>query len=228
MPVWQRGKMHDRPDFGDLSGYGWVYELVDVRPGVRAAALDRHRSLMGGTVADGRSGTLVDLVSAITRYSYDADAVSPQTFERLAPYGVLFLQWELRFPVEWRDGWPYSPWSAKEAVLNTFCVRGPTPQTGPALADLLIAAVGRTQRCQDRWYCRLARRIETPQLRTRLAAAAAGASEQTQLRARFVLWVLDHPDEGTGSAAWRRWLRSEGHPVTPASVPGRAGRPARP
>ena len=165
---------------------------------------------MGAGLADGSSGTLVDLVSAIARYGYDADAAAdPQTFERIAGYGVLFLQWELRFPVEWRDGWPYSPWSAKEAVLKAFWVRGATPQTGPALADLLIAAVGRTHRCQDRWYWRLAQRIETPQLRARLQAEAADAGEQTRLRARFVLWLLDHPAEGTGSAAWRRWLRSE-------------------
>ncbi len=126
---------------------------------------------------------------------------------------MLFLHWELRFPAEWRDGWLHSPWSEKEAILKTFCVRGATPQTGPALADLLIAAVSRVQRCQDRWYWRVARRIVSPQLRGRLEAAAEGAGERTRLRARFVLWVLDHPDEGTGSAAWRRWLRSEGRPV---------------
>jgi hypothetical protein len=148
--------MTDRPDFGDFGRYGWVFELIDARPGVRAGALARHRSLMGAALADGRSGTLVDLLSAFIRYSYDADAVDPRTYGLLAGYGVLFLQWELRFPAEWRGGWPYSPWSAKEAVLETFCVRGPTPQTGPALADLLIAAVSRVQRGQDRWYWRLA------------------------------------------------------------------------
>jgi len=153
-------------------------------------------------------------VSAFTGFRYGTGAQDWQGYQRLAGYGLLFLRWELLFPAEWRGAWPYSPWTDKENVLETFCRRGPTPQTGPALADLLIAAVSREQRCQDRWYWRLARRIETAQLRARLATAAEGAGERTRLRARFVLWVLDHPDEGTGSAASRRWLRSEGRPVT--------------
>lgn len=206
--------MRESHGSGDLSRYGWVYELIDDRPGIRAVALARHRSRMHAAYAGVRSGTLVDLVSAFTGRWIGADAVDPQAHERLAAYGVLFLQWELRFPAEWREGWPYSPWSEKELVLKTFCMRGPTPPTGPALADLLLAAVSRVQRCQDRWYWHLARGIETAQLRTRLEMAADSAGERARLRARFVLWVLDHPDGGTGSAAWRRWLRAEGRPVT--------------
>jgi hypothetical protein len=58
-----------------------------------------------------------------------------------------------------RDGWIKSPWTAKEAILETFSAKGPTPETGLALADLLLAAVCRVQRCQDRWYWQLAGRI---------------------------------------------------------------------
>jgi hypothetical protein len=205
--------MQDRHGFDDLSRYEWVHELIDARPGIRAVALARHRSLMGEARTGARSGTLVDLVSTFTKLRYDVGARDPRGYQRLAGYGVLFLRWELLFPAEWREGWPYSPWTGKEGVLETFCAGGPTPQTGPALADLLIAAVSREQRCQDRWYWRLARRIDTPQLRARLETTAEGAGERTRLRAQFVLWVIDHPGEGTGSAAWRRWLRSEGRPV---------------
>jgi hypothetical protein len=208
--------MMDVDRFGDLGRYGWVYELVDDRPVVRAEALARHRALLGQARRGTRSGTLADLVDAFTFTRFSVPGVcDPEEYERLAGYGVLFLQWEERFPAEWRSAaWPLSPWSAKENVLGTFCAHGPTPLTGPALADLLIAAVRRAQRCQDRWYWKLARRIDTAGLRSRLDDAASGGAETARLRAGFVLWLLDNPGEGTGSAAWRRWLRAYGHPVT--------------
>lgn len=56
--------------------------------------------------------------------------MTPEGHARLAPYGLLFLQWEQRFPEEWRSaGWPFSLWSQKEAVLRAFCVDEPTPLT---------------------------------------------------------------------------------------------------
>ena len=213
----------DLRDLGDLDRYGWVHELVDDRPAVRARALARHRRLLGRARHHGHggawTGTLADPVRAFTSlvppsWSSAPGTHDPEGYARLAPYGLLFLQWEQRFPEEWRSaGWPFSPWSEKEAVLHAFCVAEPTPLTRPALEDLLIAAVRRTQRCQDRWYWSLARRIDTPGLRGRLAEAAA-ESETARLRAGFVLWLLDHPGQATGSAAWLRWRRSHGCPVT--------------
>jgi hypothetical protein len=68
----------------------------------------------------------------------------PEGYARLAPYGLLFLQWEQRFPEEWRSAdWPFSPWSEKEAVLRAFCADEPTPLTRPTLEELLIEAVRR-------------------------------------------------------------------------------------
>jgi hypothetical protein len=196
--------------------YGWVHDLVDDRHDIRALALARHDYLICLARYGDRTGTLADLVRAFCA----ARAGSAARYQQLAWYGVLFLRWELRFPEEWRESWNGSPWSAKEAVLATFCKCGPGSQTAPVLDDLLIAAVGRVQRCQDRWYWQLARRIATPELRARLADAADDAIERTRLRARFVLWVIDHPGERTGSAAWLRWRRTEGRPVTfPATAP---------
>lgn len=210
-------------DLGNLDRYVWAHELADDRPAVRAQALARHHGLMdqafrhwhGGM----RTGTLADPVRVFTSltppsWSRRPSTHDPEDYARLAPYGLLFLRWEERFPVEWRSaGWVFSPWSAKEAVLGAFCAGPPEPVTAMALEDLLIAAVRRPQRCQDRWYWRLARRLDTPRLRGRLADAGT-ESETARLRAGFALWLLEHPDESTGSAAWLRWRRSRGCPVT--------------
>ncbi|MFD0731984.1 hypothetical protein [Planotetraspora mira] len=214
--LWQCGGMRDRRGLEEVHGSEWVHGLVDADTGIRAAALARHHALLEARHAEEVSRTLVGLVDAFTAFEHGSDSRRRGNHRRLAPYGVVFLQWERRFPAEWRDGWTYSPWSAKEAVLAAFCAGGPTPETGPALADLLLATVHRRQRCQDRWYWRLARRLDSPPLRTRLEAAAEGADDLARLRAGFVLWSLEHPQEGVGSAAWRRWLRSEGRPATSA------------
>lgn len=212
----------DLRDLGDLDRYGWVHALVDDRPAVRARALARHRRLLGRARHHGhggtRAGTLAGPVRAFTGLVppgwSSVPGTDPGDYARLAPYGLLFPRWEQRFPEERRPaGWPFSPWSEKAAVLRAFCAGGPAPLTGPALEDLLIAAVRRTQRCQDRWYWSLARRTGTPGLRGRLGDAAA-ESETARLRAGFVLWHVDHPGEAAGSAAWLRWRRSHGCPVT--------------
>lgn len=211
-----------RRDLGELGRYGWVHELTDDRPAVRAQALARHRELLNRALHRGygaRTGTLADPVRAFNglvppRWSNAPGTPDPGGYSRLAPFGLLFLQWEQRFPGEWRSaGWPFSPWSEKESVLRAFCAGVPSPLATGALEDLLIAAVRRTQRCQDRGYWHLARRLDTPGLRGRLAGATA-ESETARLRAGFVLWLLDHPGEGTGSAAWLRWRRVHGCPVT--------------
>lgn len=210
-------------DLGDLDRYGWVRELVDDRPAVRARALARHRELLSRTRYHGRfgerTGTLLDPVSAFTclapGWSSEQAPHDPEDCARLAPFGVLFLQWAERFPHEWRTvGWALSPWSWKDGVLGALGRHEPTPLTAPALEDLLIAAVRRPQRCEDSGFCSLARRIDTPGLRDRLAEAAE-ESETARLRAGYVLWLMDHPDEQVGrSAAWLRWRRSRGCPVT--------------
>lgn len=191
----------------DVCAYEWVHGLVDADAGARAAALARHCALVKERRGE-PDGSLVDLVEFFSGWGGNRPHLD------LAPYAVLFLQWELRFPAEWRDSWPYSPWSSKRGILSTFRTYGPTPETAAALEDLLLATVSRAQRCQDCWYIHLARRIDNTTLRTRLTAAAEADDERTRLRARFVLWALDHPQAHVGAAAWRHWLRSEGRPVT--------------
>jgi hypothetical protein len=43
-------------------------------------------------------------------------------FRRLAPYAVLFLQWEAQFPEQWRSAGPWSPWG-----LTSTKVKPPIP-----------------------------------------------------------------------------------------------------
>lgn len=141
-------------------------------------ALARHRELLGRALhhsyGPGRTGTLADPVRAFSGLVVPRvpSTQSREVRERLAPYGLLFLQWEQRYPGEWRQvGWPLSPWSAKEAVLRAFCAGGPSPLTRAPLEALLVAAVRRPQRCQDRWYWELARRLDTPGLRGAITTA---------------------------------------------------------
>jgi len=82
-------------------------------------ALARHRSLMGGAQAGARSGTLVDLLSAFTGGG-GADAGDWQAHQRLAAYGVLFPQWELRLPAEWQQGWLGRRGRRREPALGSL------------------------------------------------------------------------------------------------------------
>lgn len=211
------------PDLGDLGRYQWVHALVDDSPDVRARALARHNQLLDQTRHHGRSGdltgTLVDPVRRFTSlvppyWSSAPSAPDPEEYARLAPFGLLFLRWEERFPEEWHSAdWVFSLWAEKAMVLRAFRAGEPIPVTRSALEDLLIAAVRRTQRCEDRSYWSLARRLDTAELRGRLTEVAT-KSEKARLRAGFVLWLMDHPGEATGSASWLRWRRSYGCPVT--------------
>lgn len=212
-------------DIRTLGAYVWVHDLIAVNDDARDAALVRHRALLWRWHSDSLTGTLADPVRAFTEWS---SPLTDADLHRLEPYAVLFLQWEARFPQLWRENWIFSPWSAKEGVLGTFVRRGvAAPQTQTALEDLLIGAVHRVQRCQDRWYWRLARRVDSPRLRARLRQAAEHADEVVRLRARYVLWLIEHPDEPVDSRTWRRWRRTVGVPVTvPCSASELAALPA--
>ncbi len=195
-----------------LGAYGWVHDLIAMDDDTRDAALGRHRALLWRWYHDTPTGTLADPVRAFAQYS---SPLADAELRQLEPYAVLFLQWEARFPHVWREHWCGSPWSAKESVLNTFIRCGvAAPESQNALEDLLIGAVHRVQRCQDRWYWRLARRVDSATLQARLSQAAEDQDERVRLRARYVLWVIEHPDEPVDRRTWRRWRRTIGVPVT--------------
>ncbi|SDZ43736.1 hypothetical protein SAMN05421684_5018 [Asanoa ishikariensis] len=193
----------------------WVHGLVAADERVRSEALARH---LAQIEASG-TGTLPGLLAAFMASAGRPGVPDPEAYPRLAPHAVLFLEWERRFPSEWRESWTYSPWTAKLVLLRTFTRSGVPDGVRPALVDLLLSVVHRRQRCQDHWYTKLARRLDDAPLRERLRAAADGGDERTRLRARFVLWALDHPTANVDGRAWRRWLREVVRPLTqPASA----------
>jgi flagellar motility protein MotE (MotC chaperone) len=199
--------LRDHFDVRTLDAYEWGRDLVAVDDEVREAALARHHALLWQRHPDRPSGTVVDPVRAFLQRDFPFSAAD---LGRLESYAVLFLRWEARFPVQWRAGWSFSPWSAKEEVLGAFMRHGAQPETRTALEDLLIGAVHRVQRCQDGWYWRLARHIDGARLRAGLGRAAEHADAPVRLRARYVLWLIEHPDEAVTSRAWRRWRRTVG------------------
>jgi hypothetical protein len=204
-----------RPSWDPIPEYAWLAELISPEPGVRAAALARHRALATAEPPPGElSGTFADLLEAFVHWDEVPTARSPDQHARLASYAVLFLRWESAFPDECDGGgWRGGPWGFKGSVLRTFAVRGPVASTGPALEDLVLAAVHRRQHCHDPEYVRLARRLDGPGLRARLRAAATENDEQTRLRAGYLLWLLDHPDARIRSSKWRQWVRTVARPL---------------
>ncbi|MET7423725.1 hypothetical protein [Dactylosporangium sp. NPDC005555] len=149
-------------------------------------------------------------MSAVVRFCELLSSPWPVRRLRMMPLSgaaVRFLTLEATDPQAWRDGpWPHSPWSLKDAVLQTFTALGAPPRSAAALRELIVGAVGRPQRCKDHRYWELARTLDNASLRARLAADG-------QERARFVLWLLEHPEHRAGSRGWWQWLRTEGRPL---------------
>jgi hypothetical protein len=83
---------------------------------------------------------------------------------RYASYAVLFLDWETRFPDEWREAGKssWSPWTAKEGILWRFTRYGVPVDVRPAMTDLVVAGVSRPYRCKDWMYASMARGVDGP------------------------------------------------------------------
>lgn len=127
-------------------------------------------------------------------------------YRRLAPYAVLFLQWEAHFPEQWRSAGPWSPWGLKKRVLRQFAdMDVPQPQI-TAVTELTLGAVNRGQRCGDLGYVLVARSLDGPVLRDGIEAAACSPDPAVQRRAGYVRWAMDNADSPVTLASWRAWL----------------------
>jgi hypothetical protein len=124
----------------------------------------------------------------------------------LIHYSLRYLEWEARFPADW-----HKHWITKAGQLEALAG---WPQLEPGararLAELVIAAVGRPHRCEDRGYVLAARAIDGPVLRQRIATQLPAPDQLTRQRAAFLLHLLDHPDRPASAAAWKRWLEQQG------------------
>jgi len=228
-----------------FAAVGWAFDLVSPEAARRRAALDRHRATMeasneaqqwinrvwaeaGTPVPQGaRLGAELDQALAAKR---DADAltffaplgewwadwpIDAVKHARYAAYAVLFLEWEAKYPLEWREAgsWSVSPWGTKESVLARFIRGGVPDEVKQPVADLVVVAVAREYRCKDWMYAAVAHRVDGSELRSGLARLLGAGDPLVRLRAEFVLDLLDQRRPRVRRTTWKRWLAGSGDPM---------------
>jgi len=221
-----------RPDEHD-----WVFDLIAEDDASRKAALGRHRALLEEfSAAQQRTNRFLTeaampvpgrlhVATEFDRAFAAQQAVKIKTlfgplaafFEAesapvravYAPYALLFLQWERRYPDEWREAgtWTSSPWTPKELSLARLARDGVPAAHSDEVARLVIAAVEGPYRCKDWRYAPLARRVDGQDLRGRLGALAEHTNPLTRLRVQFLVHLLDNPSQRITRKTWRRWLQ---------------------
>jgi hypothetical protein len=123
------------------------------------------------------------------------------------PYAVLYLRWEATFPDEWtafRSGWGTKKGTLRDLAAATKELPQPVLDE---LEDLVMMAVHRQYRCEDVGYARVARSIDSPRLRDRLAAAARSADATSRLHSAYLLWLIENPSVPQPKIRqWKTWL----------------------
>ncbi|MFE2561627.1 hypothetical protein ACFXGT_37590 [Streptomyces sp. NPDC059352] len=215
---------------------GWAFGLVADDPAVRAAALarlgrasrnaedalDRWNELWQLTLPLGPQEQYQETAfrHALDVYSVACGHCLPQglwsehpgvdiTAWRGLPYGLLFLEWEARYPREWTGH--AKAWSAKESLIRKLAVPGHDETVRTKLTDLVELVVRRAYRCKDREYVRVARAVDGEDLRRRLGAAAEATDPWARVHAGYVLWLLDRPEVPNTRHVWRTWLAGDPH-----------------
>lgn len=120
-------------------------------------------------------------------------------------------EWESRYPYEWMAA--AKSWGMKGAALQDLTMALPylPAEVIDQLARLVCLAVRREHRCEDVRYAVLARAIGGVRLRPLLAGPADDPIEIFRLRARYLLWLLDHPDlPKPKKSQWMAWLKDQG------------------
>ncbi|MEU2494222.1 hypothetical protein [Streptomyces sp. NPDC007883] len=122
------------------------------------------------------------------------------------PYALLYLEWEARHPQEWTRH--AKCWGTKQRLIRGLAVVGHDGAVVRRLVDLIEIVVRRPYRCKDREYVRVARAIDSDDLRNRLATAAGSDSPWARRHAGYVLWLLERPEVPNTRRVWRSWLES--------------------
>ncbi len=165
---------------------------------VAAVSMRAARAAHAAAVANTVHGVVGEFLAV--RWAGDLDS-----YRRLAPYAVLFLEWEARFPELWRSAGPWSPWGLKKRVLRQFAdMDVPQPQV-IAATELTLGAVNRRHRCEDRGYALVARSLDGPVLRAGIDAAVRSPDPEVQRRAGYVRWAMDNAEAPVTLASWRDW-----------------------
>ncbi|MCE6993327.1 hypothetical protein LZG04_00670 [Saccharothrix sp. S26] len=228
----------------------WVWGLASRDDDVRAQALERHRALVerarqalhwsndvwrrAGSPAPREPHLAAELDQAQAAFRYHLGQTifelvgslhddDPELRERHAPFVLLYLVWEGRYPDDWRapDNNLWSPWGRKESVLRALGERGVPEAIRPQLTDLLADVVRRPYRCKDWRYAGLVRHIADDRFHQRMHALLDDDDPVVRLRARFLLDVAAHPEAGVTRVRWQRWLDADpGRVRGPGDVDG--------
>lgn len=167
---------------------------------------DQLRKAAAAAVTPGvaRDGTII---GPLDRFLSGTYLTNRHRHDQWAPFAVLFLQWERRYPNEWTEAntWTTSRWTMKELLLRRLAEAG-VPIGVRTDVELVGAAVAGPYRCKDWWYAQLARLVDGPRLRESIADPLGSVDPLPRLRARFLLHVLDHPGIAIRRHTWHRWL----------------------
>ncbi|MGV9705829.1 hypothetical protein [Streptomyces sp. NPDC003483] len=201
---------------------GWAYGLIASDPAVRAVALVR----LAAAEKDTRDA--LDRYNKTWRWRYSLRRkAARRKYEEICkyslpdalwdrpagpdivawpglPYALLFLEWEARYPQEWTRH--AKAWGTKQGLIRDVAVAHHEETVRTKLADLIEIVVQRPYRCKDREYVRVARAVDSDDLRTRLKKAARSDNPWAQRHAGYVLWLLDRPQVPNTRHVWRTWL----------------------
>lgn len=125
-------------------------------------------------------------------------------------YVLLYLEWEAQYPDEWMAS--AKSWGTKHGLLHDLARAVPSLATEviDQLVDLIGLAVRREHRCEDVGYAVLARAVGGSRLRRLLLELSDDPDEGFRSRARYLLWLLDHPEAPKPKVGqWKAWLRSQ-------------------
>ncbi|MFI6647340.1 hypothetical protein ACIBI8_06855 [Streptomyces sp. NPDC050529] len=212
---------------------GWAFGLIADDPVDRGAALDlladaqgnvqgalgRFNELWHSTLPLGGQGQWRDpaLLKAYERYVEAGKSSLPDALWNRPPgdirawqglpYALLFLEWEARYPQEWTRH--AKKWGTKQSLIRDVAVAGHGEAVRAKLTDLVETVVQRAYRCKDREYVRVARAVDSEDLRRRLDAAARSGNPWARRHAGYVLWLLDHPEAPHTIHVWHNWIAAE-------------------
>ncbi|WP_327327925.1 hypothetical protein OG735_39370 [Streptomyces sp. NBC_01210] len=204
---------------------GWAYGLVADDPGERAAALtqlsnshrktsdahDRMNEAWRRRLPLGRKRAAGNYYEALRHSLPGALWNRPPGTDIAAwpglPYALLYLEWEARYPREWTQH--AKAWGTKERLIRDLAVTHHDKSTRAKLAGLIEIVVQRPYRCKDHEYVRVARAVDSDDLRGRLNTAARTENPWARRHAGYILWLLDRPEVPHTRHVWRQWLTSE-------------------
>ncbi|UKZ02583.1 hypothetical protein BOQ63_000145 (plasmid) [Streptomyces viridifaciens] len=127
------------------------------------------------------------------------------------PYALLFLEWEARFPEEWTRH--AKAWGTKEVLLRDLSRARLDGPSRAKLTDLVEIVVNRPYRCKDREYVRIARAVDSADLRARLDRAAASDDPWACRHAGYVRMLLDRPELPNSRRVWQSWVDADPFPA---------------